>query len=258
MKIVLFALLLCLWKYKANALKLPGPLVYVVTPSPRPLQIDEGRSAPRPFYYHDWKRMDSSPETTTASTTTTPKEKTPDLIFAEFESDNMKNIRKLLEKEKIESKTSTTPRPIYVPDEESSREVQSINYGLPPLKMEKEETPPKKDMTDYFALYNNLYNDNFSLPVYVPAKASSTTAATTISTSTTTAEPLNNVENIWHIIDSEKHNKYSGNWDEVPINSGSDQDVASNNKDLEENPVQENKYDDDNRSQIDDNFALPG
>lgn len=245
-------LLICLVVYicnEATTLNLPGPLVYVVTPSPRPPQIDEGRSAPAPFYYHNWMRRMDPPNNVTTT-------QTPDLIFAEFESGNkMKSIRKLLEKEKIEPKTSTA-RPIYVPDETKSMS-EEVNYGLPPptqLKPEVEESTTP-DMTDYFALYNNMYNVD-SAPAYMPSTTSTrtpstiaSTTATSASSTTTTPAPaqIPNVQNIWHIIDSQKYDEYSGKWEEV----------ANEEKDeTTEQPLEDGNNTE--QGAIDDNFALPG
>lgn len=256
MKILTLSLLLVsLYQNEVNALNLPGPRVYVVTPRAlQNLQIDEGRSAPRPFYYHNWKRMDTPQNLTTTTTTTV---KTPDLIFAEFESDHMKSIRKLLEKEKIESKTTTTTpaKPIYVSDEDVE-EPPNNNYGLPTqAKDEKEETKQSgTDMTDYFALYNNMYNTDNAPPVPIYLPSTTTTKATSTSTTTTTPAPINNVENIWHIIDNEKHNQYSGKWDEVPVNEGKKQETPDDIKAISDG----SKSDADDDSKIDENFALPG
>lgn len=265
MKILTLSLLLVsLYHKEVNALNLPGPRVYVVTPRTlQNVQIDEARSAPRPFYYHNWRRMDTPQNLTTTTTTTTTTVKTPDLIFAEFESDHMKSIRKLLENERIELKmsTTTTPKPIYVPDEEIT-EPQNNNYGLPSQVTEmKEETKPSAtDMTDYFALYNNMYNTDDAPPVPIYLPSTTTTPKTTTSTTTTTPAPINNVENIWHIIDNEKHNQYSGQWDEVPVNEGNKQESPDEIKaNSDEINLDENRHqDDDDDSKIDENFALPG
>lgn len=240
------------------ALKLPGPLVYVVTPSPRPLTIDEGRSAPQPFYYHNWMRRLDSPMNTTTTSTTTPRVKTPDLIFAEFDSDKRKNIRKLLEEEKTDLKVSTTLKPIYVHHEIMHEKPQ--DYGLPSPITEREYTKTStKDMTDYFALYNNRYNsdDYLAAPVYAPSSTSSTQEPTTTSTSETPTT-MNNVGHIWHIIDSEKRNQYYGGWNEVPIamhdqNEKQNMEPAHNDQETQEQIDEDDKAD-----QIDYNFALPG
>lgn len=260
MKIVtLSTLLLCLLGNElATALKLPGPLVYVVTPSPRPLTIDEGRSAPQPFYYRNWMRRMDMPINTTTTSTTTPRVKTPDLIFAEFESDERKNIRKLLEKEKVNSMISTTTKPIYVPDEIMHEQPQ--NYGLPSPTTEREDMKTSvKTMNDYFTLYNSMYNSegNKAAPVYVPSSISSTQIPTTTSNSET-PPPMNNVGHIWHVIDSEKHNQYNVGWSEVPISIHDEygkQDMIPkyNHHESQEQVDEDNKAD-----QIDDNFALPG
>ncbi|PZC75175.1 hypothetical protein B5X24_HaOG206590 [Helicoverpa armigera] len=255
---ILVVLLNCFHVHHVYTANLPGPLVYVVTPSPRPPQIDMGRSAP--FYYHKWMNRMDTPQNTTPATTTTTKIKTPDLIFAEFESNNnnMKSIRKLLEKEKFKPKTTTTTttttttsRPIYVPDEETN---DDSNYGLPVPSTEK---PVKTDMTDYFALYNNLYNSG---PVYVPPAPTSSTPAppttTTLATTTTSQAPMNHVENIWHIIDNEKHDQYSGTWEEEPISS--EQNNNDNKENTESTDAEPNKDNTENGAGLDDNFALPG
>lgn len=247
-RILVIVLLSCFHINNVYLVKLPGPLVYVVTPSPRPPQIDMGRSAP--FYYHKWmSRMD-----TPQNATTTAKTKTPDLIFAEFESDNsnMKSIRNLLEKEKVQSvmTTTTTSRPIYVPDEESNDE---SNHDLPVPTTEKQK---KTDMTDYFAFYNNLYNSG---PVYVPPTPSTTvlSSSTTTPLPTTSQAPMNNVENIWHIIDNEKH-ELSGKWEEEPIASEqSTKDVPSEDS-SQSDDMNSNEHKTQDDGEIDENFALPG
>lgn len=250
-------LLLCLIKNElTTALKLPGPLVYVVTPSPRPLTIDEGRSASRPFYYHNWMRRMDSPMNTTTTSTTTPRVKTPDLIFADFQSNKMKNIRKLLEKERVDSTKSTTVQPIYVPDEYEEPQ----NFGLPSPTTEREEMKTSaKDMTDYFALYNNLYNSGDSYLQAVPEYVPSSTQEPITTSSSETSTATNNVENIWHIIDSEKRNQYYGGWDEIPITTNHGQDIKQETE-LEDNHQQTQKQTDEDGKgdQVDDNFALPG
>lgn len=257
MKILsLSTLLLCLFQNELTvALKLPGPLVYVVTPSPRPLTIDEGRSAPQPFYYHNWMRRMDSPVNTTTTSTTTPRVKTPDLIFAEFESDKRKNIRKLLENERIDSKMSTTFQPINVPDEIMHKELQ--NYGLPSPTTEREDMKTSaKDMTDYFALYNNLYNvnDNLAAPVYATSSTSTTQTTSTSEMPTT----MNNVQHVWHIIDSEKRDQYNNGWNEVPIGM-QDQNGKQNMKpEYNDHETQDPIDEDDKGDQIGNNFALPG
>ncbi|KAI5635586.1 actin cytoskeleton-regulatory complex protein PAN1 [Phthorimaea operculella] len=217
--------ILLLYSYEAIAVKLPGPLVYVVTPSSKP-RIDEGRSAPKPFYYHNWmRRMDapSNASTTTTTTTAAPKKvMTPDLIFAEFEADKMKNIRKLLEKERIDRKTTTTTttitmKPIYVPnDEPESEEAQNVNYGLPSQKEEVKTN--EKDMTDYFALYNNMYDVNNAPP-------------------------------------APKDEEYSGKWDEVPIGTDSEKDEEPQNNQSEE---EHQEVEHEEKPEINEDFALPG
>ncbi|XP_047985385.1 uncharacterized protein LOC125225623 isoform X1 [Leguminivora glycinivorella] len=245
--------------YHVHSLNLPGPLVYVVTPAPRTpatLKIDEGRSAP--FYYHNWmRRMDSPKNASSTTTTTTPKVETPDLIFAEFESHNgdnyRKSLRNLLEKEKIQSKTSTTMKPLYVSDE-FPEQTSQVNYVVPDSNTHEEDklkasTP---DMTDYFALYNNLYGNNNAAPVLIPT----TTASTTTTTTTTTAAPkVNNVEDIWHVIDSEKHNQIAGQWEEVPVDVESDKTITPGMI-SEKEPQNEDKTK--NEDMMDENFALPG
>ncbi|XP_049881186.1 uncharacterized protein LOC126377493 [Pectinophora gossypiella] len=269
MKYITLSSLVVFLLNEAIALNLPGPLVYVVTPSSR--RIDEGRSAPQPFYYHNWmRRMDSPPNTTTTTTTTTPRPKTPDLIFAEFEADKMKNIRKLLERERIATKTTsttttTTSKPIYVPDE-SVEEAQKVNYGLP-LSEKNEVQTKEKDMTDYFALYNNLYNGDSAplAPVYLPSTTpssprttiTSTLRTTTPITTTSTQVPAHNVENIWQIIDSQRHDQYSGQWDEVPIGAESDDD-SNQNTGKQEDDKSNMGHEEEEDGKIDENFALPG
>lgn len=255
-RIVLLTVLLhCFHVHHVFSANLPGPLVYVVTPSPRPPQ-DEGRSAP--FYYHKWMNRMDTPRNATPTTTTTARTKTPDLIFAEFESNNnnMKSIRKLLEKERFQPPTSTTTttssRPIYVPDEETN---DAANYGLSVPSTKK---PDKTDMTDYFALYNNLYNSG---PVYVPSATSSSApppTSTLATTTTTTQAPINNVENIWHIIDKEKQDQYSGSWQEEPVSSEQTTKDVQNNDNLQSEDGQPNEDKTEEDTGIDDNFALPG
>lgn len=238
-----------------HSVRLPGPLVYVVTPSSRTSQNDEGRSAP--FYYHKWMSRMDTPRNATDTISTTEKPKTPDLIFAEFESDNnhIKSIRKLLEKEKIQSKTTTTTtaRPIYVPDEESN---ESSNYGLPKATTKKPQTV---DMTDYFALSSNSYDSG---PVYVPPKSPPIvqlppgTTSTTPSTTTSQA-PINDVQNIWHIIDNEKHNQFSQQWQEEPISSEQTIKEDKNEDQFARHEVQSND-DKTEDAAIDENFAIPG
>lgn len=234
-------LIVCCYEYGVS-LGLPGPLVYVVTPAPK--TAGEGaRSAP--FYYHNWMRRMDPPIINATTTTTTEKPKTPDLIFAEFESGNkMKSIRNLLEKERVEKeivevKTSTTAKPIYVSDDDMT----FIPQLDPPKKVEHEKTTDP-DRTDYFALYNNLYNGE-NAPVYLPKTTSSTTT-----TSTTAAPAVPSVENIWHIIDSEKHDQYSGRWEEEPIATETEKDASS------EKPHEDEKSDDENI--FDNNFVFPG
>lgn len=240
-----------LYNSNAVALNLPGPLVYVVTPSPRPPETNEGRSAP--FYYHNWmRRMDTGPNTTTtpSPTATSSRVKTPDLIFAEFESDGSmkKSIRKLLEKERIEGKTSTTFQPIYVPDEEFQPITKKTNYVLPTSNAKHEDAPKQ---SDFFEMYNKQYNE--PAPIYKPTTTSTTT--TTVATIIPSKATLNNVQNIWHIIDSEKSNQNTGKWEEIPIKTKDEKLVDSSEK-SEDNLT---AVDDDNEDEnAFDNFALPG
>lgn len=241
-----------LYNSNVEAINLPGPLVYVVTPSPRPPQINEGRSAP--FYYHNWmRRMDSGPNTTTTAspTTTTSRVKTPDLIFAEFESDGgmKKSIRKLLEKERVEGKTSTTFQPIYVPDEEFQPVTQKTNYVLPTSNENHENNDPKQP--DFFEMYNKLYNE--PAPIYRPTTSSTT--STTVTTMSPSKETLNNVQNIWHIIDSEKSNQNTGKWEEIPVETNEDKLVDSS-KQSEDEPVP--AADDNEDENTFENYAFPG
>ncbi|XP_050681281.1 uncharacterized protein LOC126976759 [Leptidea sinapis] len=256
--------IVCLIIEDVVPLSFPGPRVYVVTPSPRPFQANRDNSGP--FYYHNWmRRMDSEPNITTTTTTEAPKVKTPDLIFAEFESGNtmQKSIRKLLEKERIDStSTTTTPRPIYIPENDDSKVTRVVNYGLPVSTPSKELELPVFQENEQEVDYNP---DLYDLPVNINKAATSSTTKTT----TTTKTPVN-VENIWHVIDNEKLNQYTGNWNEVPVapeytmsgknnnNSGYDgeedkaatPDESINNSDGTE--------DHDDILKIDDNFALPG
>lgn len=241
---------------KVSAGNLPGPMVYVVTPATRSAQNDEGRA--RPFYYRNWiRRMDSETSTTTAApTTSTVKVDTPDLIFAEFESDGhmKKSIRKLLEKERVETKTSTTFQPIYVPDEEFQPVAQITNYGLP-LPTEK---PDQKETEEskYFEMYNKFYN---IAPTTYTQTTSPTTTTTKIPTTTSTQATPSNVENIWHIIDSEKSNQHSGNWEEVPI--GTNEEESKSEIQLQTNTddhiIEDNKEDNEDDGVFTD-FAVPG
>lgn len=258
-KIVIFSICVFLCDYGANALNLPGPRVYVVTPSPRALKRDEGK--PTPFYYHNWiRRMDTGTNTTTTTTTTeapAPKAKTPDLIFAEFESDGskQKSIRKLLEKERIQPKT-TTMSPIYVPDEEENKVTRVVNYGLP-VKTNNHDESSTENNNYSFMFHDNIYN----LPVPVHVTTQSTTASpTTTKTTTTTPSPIN-IQNIWHVIDSEKSDQYSNNWEEISLEAKNQEEVKTTNNDYNPESNDENshkqQYEDDDVT-IDDNFALPG
>ncbi|KAL4712732.1 hypothetical protein ACJJTC_008029 [Scirpophaga incertulas] len=200
-----FMLVALFWCF---SLTLSSASVYIVTPSPRS-HSNEGRSAP--FYYHNWMRRMDMPQNVTTSTT--PKTKTHDLIFAEFEADSgdhmQKSIKKLLEKERviqntISSTTTTTTT--------SSRPVMMLQ-NTEILKNESDET-------NYFKMYNNLYNDGTE---HIP---------TTTVTSTTETKPPQptNVENVWHIIDSEKRDQYSGAWEELPVGSPNNLHNAANPK----------------------------
>ncbi|XP_068626485.1 uncharacterized protein [Battus philenor] len=242
---------IALYKSRVKAVNLPGPKVYVVTPSPRPLQNDEGRSAP--FYYHNWmRRMDTGPTNmTTPSTTTTKKMKdtlkTPDLIFAEFEADSngsmKKSIRQLLEKERVSVK-STTLQPIYVPDN-MQIVPQETNYGLPIPNVKSADKENKE--TDYFEMYNKMYN-NAPSPIYIPTTTPPTT--TTKTTTSSTDIQMSNIENIWHIIDNEKSSQLSNNWQEVPVGANSD-NLIKGEKQLKT----DGSGKDDNNSH---NFEIPG
>lgn len=255
--ITYLSLLVCLCN--VHSLNLPGPQVFVVTASPRPqLRIDEGRSAP--FYYHNWmRRMDSPQNATSTTTTAKPKVETPDLIFAEFESGNgdnyQKSLRNLLEKEKIQHKTTTTTaKPIYVADEDPEQTPLEVKHEVPVINYVKPEDAKKStpDMTDYFALYNNLYNHD-AAPVYMPISTPRTTLPTT--TTTTTVAPLSNVQDIWHVIDSEKYDQNVGKWEEASIDSENEDknpDSQQVQKELQETDQDKNEV------VMDDNFALPG
>lgn len=240
-----FTLVVLLSVHAVCSLNLPGPLVYVVTPSPRTPQQNEGRSAP--FYYHNWvRRMDSDTNGTT--TTTTPRVETPDLIFAEFESDNgdhmRKSLRNLLEKERIEAKSTTTRTPIYVPDETRIRPIvpeAEDNYALAKLDLMK-PNPEKNAMDGYLNIYNS------PAPAYTISSTSKPTTVSTTESTTTTSAP--SVENIWHIIDSEKYNQNPGNWEEIPLNE--------HHSEIPNVNVSEKTQKMPNDDLIDDNFALPG
>ncbi|XP_023934062.2 uncharacterized protein LOC112043037 [Bicyclus anynana] len=254
MKIIITSLFVFLCDYGVAALSFPGPRVYVVTPSPR-MKNDE--SKPTPFYYHNWmRRMDKRPDSTTTTTaqTSTLKVKTPDLIFAEFESDGskQKSIRKLLENERIQPK-KTTMTPIYVPDEEENKVTRVVNYGLPVKTINHNESWPGNNK--YLLISHGDNNKN--LPVYVTSPPT-TSPATTTKITTTTESPIN-VQNIWHVIDSEKSDKYSNNWEEISLESKNEENANSPNTDhgiRDENIQSPNTEDDD--ITIDDNFALPG
>lgn len=253
---------MCLLNYGSEAVNRPNPTVYVVTPSPRSHQDSEARSAP--FYYHNWMRRMDTPQNAT-TTTTTARVETPDLIFAEFESDNgdnmRKSIRKLLEQERVAAKTSTTSttstttsRPIYVAEDSDNNENQDLAYVVPKSENTKDEKKnAETDMTDYFALYNNLYgdkNNNYNpAPVYLPSTTPSTT------TTTTTIPAPSNIENIWQIIDSEKHHRYSDTWKEVPVISNDDKDPGTEQNVQPQDDVTNTEHEE---GYINDNFSLPG
>ncbi|XP_053619552.1 histone-lysine N-methyltransferase SETD1B [Plodia interpunctella] len=245
--LIVCSILVCI--LNVNALN-PGPFVYVVTPSTQKLSANEGRSAP--FYYRNWmRRMDSGPNSTSTSTTT-PSINTPDLIFAEFESEsdnNMrKSIRKLLEKERVQPKTSTTSTtttsgPIYVLEDEKTvhdgQEDDIHNFEDKEVKYQS-----GSEITDYYTMYNNLYN-NVPAPVYLPSTTQSTTTRTTTSTPPQTTPVPVKVENIWHIIDNEKQDNYIGKWNEVSLDSNNDGSTIS---DMSDN----------NNEKFDENFSIPG
>ncbi|XP_047513542.1 uncharacterized protein LOC125055225 [Pieris napi] len=248
------------------ALSFPGPQVYVVTPAaPRPFQVD---AKPAPFYYRNWmRRMDSgenSTSTTTSTTTTTPRVKTPDLIFAEFESDGSmkKSIRKLLENERIQPKSTTsTALPIYVPETDSNKAAKE-EYGLPvALERDGGKVENHKEDNDYYSMYNNFYN-KAPAPVYLPTTTQRPSIVSTTTPSTTTTL-IGNVENIWHIIDNEKLNEENGKWDEVPLpsyeyTSDGNNDELSGAHITEAEPNDSPKKTDEGEDSMDENFALPG
>ncbi|XP_013134838.1 PREDICTED: actin cytoskeleton-regulatory complex protein PAN1-like [Papilio polytes] len=242
---------------KVSAGNLPGPMVYVVTPATRSAQNDEGRA--RPFYYRNWiRRMDSETSTTTAApTTSTVKVDTPDLIFAEFESDGhmKKSIRKLLEKERVETKTSTTFQPIYVPDEEFQPVAQNTNYGLPlPTdKPDQKETEESK----YFEMHNKFYN---IAPTTYTQTTSPTTTTTKIPTTISTQATPSNIENIWHIIDSEKSTQHSGNWEEVPIGTNEEESKSETQPqtNTDDHVIEEDNKEDNEDDGVFTDFAVPG
>lgn len=217
----------------SGAGKLLGPKVFIVTPAPKPQQVNEGRSAP--FYYRNWiRRIDSPQNITTTTTTTTPKSDTHDLIFAEF-GDKEKSIRHLLEKESIRT-TSTTIKPYLMEEDLSLRQNNNNKPGLEYEKPSKQDN--ENDMTDYFSMYNNLYNSVPS-PVYLPM-------TTTTTSTTTTPIPNMDVKNIWHIIDEQKNTEYSsGQWEEHDLTN-------------ERNKVLDNDKGKDEREFLNENSALPG
>lgn len=252
LKLVIFVLFTYCAQVYIEALSFPGPRVYVVTPAARPLEKDDGK-----FYYHKWmRRMDTNFNTTTTTTTETSKIKTPDLIFAEFESNgNMqKSIRKLLEKEKISPK-STTMSPIYVPDDDENKVTRVVNYGLP-VKIEKHENDKASiDNTDFSYKHDSIYNNQ--APVYLPS--SDITTSTISTTMKTTEPPPINIENVWHIIDNEKNDQYSGSWQEVSTDNNEEQSKDSNAENSEFKSFANNEEQDLKQSDvIDENFALPG
>ncbi|XP_050362602.1 uncharacterized protein LOC126781677 [Nymphalis io] len=249
--------------FDVNALSFPGPQVYVVTPSSRSVRKDENKIAP--FYYHKWMRRMDSDQNVTTPTTPAPTVKTPDLIFAEFESDGskQKSIRKLLEKEKI-AKT-TTMSPIYVPDNEENKVTRVVNYGLP-VNLNNQDTASKDDSAEkstYPFMFDNDYYNNVQEPVYLPSTTQSTTKATT----TTTKDTPTNIENIWHIIDDEKLNQYSGKWQEVEVNAkgenvknsdGNNEYTYDNQRQFEDEEHRQHNEDESDEVKIDENFSLPG
>ncbi|CAH2235528.1 uncharacterized protein LOC120630667 [Pararge aegeria] len=261
-KIVIATLCVFLCEYSVSALSFPGPRVYVVTPSTRILKKDEGK--PTPFYYHNWmRRMDTGPDTTTSTTTEPAKVKTPDLIFAEFESDGsqQKSIRKLLENERTYPKKSTMS-PIYVPDDEENKVTRVVNYGLPVKTINQNDSSTENN--SYILMSHDEYNNNFPDPEYVTA--SQPTLPTTAKITTTTQSPIN-IQNIWHVIDSEKADKYLNKWEEISFDpkTGENTNIAATDhgsgNEKNHRPVTDEvfkqEYDDDD-VKIDDNFALPG
>lgn len=263
--ILIFTLLVC-FKYKVESVNFPKPRVYVVTPATHHFQIDEAKTAP--FYYHKWmRRMDTGTNATTAETITTtttvpPKVLTPDLIFAEFESDGKmhKSIRKLLEKEKIVPK-STSMSPIYVPEEQDEVS-RVVNYGLPvKVDNEKNERQENTSRNTKPTFDRDFYNKP-QVPIYIPPRTlpSTTTISSTTSTTTTTESPVS-VENIWHIIDSEKTKQQSNDWKELSFDANykDEENVPINDNDKYKNDEDDRDDDKDQEDEdIDDNFALPG
>ncbi|CAG9581537.1 unnamed protein product [Danaus chrysippus] len=157
-----------------------------------------------------------------------------------------KSIRKLLEKEKIVPK-STSMSPIYVPEEQDQNERQEDTLR---------NTKP--------AFNRDFYNKP-QIPIYTPPRTlptTTTTVSSTTSTTTTTESPVN-VENIWHIIDSEKTKQQSGDWEELSFDANNNNEEHNVNVPINDNDKYNNDGDDrDEKDQkdadIDDNFALPG
>lgn len=224
--------------YSSNPLKLPGPRVYVVTPATE--LKNEGRSAP--FYYQNWMRRMDPPKN--ASTITTSKPKTHDLIFAEFESDkgnNMRNsIRKLLEKEKLDITTPTTTDPHIKYHVEATHNMDSVVQSS------------DKNDNNYESMYPNL-SSNVPALMYLPSTTSRPPTVIKPTTPKTISTPkiadTMDVKNIWHIIDEQnKYNQHAGKWEEHDIPA----DGSKNEREeIDDNNKAVNTFDMDN-------FALPG
>ncbi|OWR47733.1 hypothetical protein KGM_215616 [Danaus plexippus plexippus] len=200
-------------------------------------------------------------ETITTTTTVPPKVLTPDLIFAEFESDGKmhKSIRKLLEKEKIVPK-STSMSPIYVPEEQDEGS-RVVNYGLPvKVDNEKNERQENTSRNTKSTFDRDFYNKP-QVPIYIPPRTlpSTTTISSTTSTTTTTESPVS-VENIWHIIDNEKTKQQSNDWKELSFDANykDEENVPINDNDKYKNDEDDRDDKDQEDEDIDDNFALPG
>lgn len=241
----------CLTSEYVNAINLSRPRVYVVTPATK-VQVDEGRSAP--FYYHNWMRRMDPPKN--MSTTTTPKQDTHDLIFAEFESNNGdKSIRKLLEKEKLDITTkmkntydSAPNKNIYKEDTPENIEDDDFKYTE-----NQDQIKPNK-LPEYMSMYNNVYVPS-PAPVYLPsttAPPTTTYKSSTIITTTKTSDAMD-VKNIWHIIDDEKYNQYAGKWEEQAIVPQDPIKSEETNKDISSHQNEEKE-----NFNIYNNFALPG
>ncbi|XP_034832750.1 uncharacterized protein [Maniola hyperantus] len=261
-KIVIFTLYAVLCEYSVSALGFPGPQVYVVTPSARISKKDEGK--PSSFYYHNWmRRMDTGSDTTTTTTTekSVSEVKTPDLIFAEFDSDGskQKSIRNLLEKERI-----TTMRPIYVPDEDENKVTRVVNYGLPVNTINHNENSTENK---YSYISHDDYYNNLPAPMYVTIPPT-TLPTTTTKIMTTALSPINiiptnhnNIQNIWHVINSEKSDQYLHNWEEISLDS-KNEEISNDETGDEKNHHPDSdsfkqEYDSGDVT-MDDNFALPG